>query len=244
MPLSAVVCEKDEEVMKNLSLLAFAALVIISVPLFAQEFKPAESRDQQGDRENVQQGDTWTKVLKDRAKRNALQDTFQNVRGDSGKWNDEPILQLAPPIGQKPAKVSLDDWADQLLQQDFQLTSNADSWLLLRTRQLDDNDRVWVERIERRGNQFTVVVNEAIWQGRYSKTFTYYSALGVNLGKLEPGKYEVKCVIKPLVFTKFEGDGKPNDNWPKDELPADKKPTELRATLNVAAKAASSKDQQ
>jgi len=233
---------REEEELKNLSTLIFAALVIISVPLFAQGSKPTESRDQQGDRENPQQGDSWTKSLKDRAKRGTLHDAFQNVRGDSGKWNEVPILQQAPPIQHKPAKMPLDDWADQVLERDFQLTSNNECWLLFRTRQLDDNDRVWVERIERRGTEFTIVVSEAIWQGRYSKTFTYYSVVGVNLGKLEPGKYEAKCIIKPLVFAKFEGDGRPNDNWPKDELPADKQPTELRVSLSVVAKVVSSND--
>lgn len=221
--------------MRKLSTSIFVSLVIISLPLFAQESKPPESRDGQGDRDNAQQRDSWAKALKDRSERGTLHDAFQNVRGDSGKWNDEPILQHAPPIGQKPAKMPLDDWADQLLKRAFQLTSNDDNWLLLRTRQLDDNDRVWVERIGRRGNQFTVVVNEAIWQGRYSKTFTYYSAFGVNLAKLDPGKYEAKWIIKPLAFKQFEGDGRPNDNWPKDEHPADKKPTELRVTFSVVA---------
>ncbi|MEX0643562.1 MAG: hypothetical protein WD468_12730 [Pirellulales bacterium] len=225
--------------MRTIRALTIAALVISVVPLFAQESKPTEPREQPGDRENPQQGDCWTKALEDRAQRGTLHDAFQNVRGDSGKWNDEPILQHAPPIGQKPAKMPLDDWADQLLKRDFQLTSNDDNWLLLRTRQLDDNDRVWVQRIERRGKQFTVVLTEAIWQGRYSKTFTYYSALGVNLGKLAPGKYEAKWIIKPFVFKKFEGDGRPNDNWPKDERPADQKPTELRITFDVVAKASS-----
>ena len=228
--------------MKDLSTLIVAAFVINSVPLFAQGSKPTESRYQQGDRENAQPGDSWTKALKDRAKRGTLHDAFQNVRGDSGKWNEVPILQQAPPIQQKPAKMPLDDWADQLLKRDFQLTRNNDSWLLFRTRQLDDNDRVWVERIERRGTEFTIVVSEAIWQGRYSKTFTYYSVVGVNLGKLEPGKYEARCIIKPLVFAKFEGDGRPNDNWPRDELPADKKPTELRVSFSVVAKVISSDD--
>ena len=231
--------KEEEEDMQNLGTWIFAALVVISAPLFAQESKPTESRDQQRDRENAQQGDSWTKALKDRAKRGTLHDVFQNVRGDSGKWNDEPILQHALPIRQKPAKMSLDDWADQLLERDFQTTSNDDNWLLLRTRQLDDNDRVWVERIDRRGNQFTIVVSEAIWQGRYSKTFTYYSALGVNLGKLAPGKYEAKWIIKPLVFKQFEGDGRPNDNWPKDERLADRKPTESRITFSVVAKVSS-----
>ena len=45
-----------------------------------------------------------------------------------------------------------------------------------------------------------------------------YPVIGLNLGKLEPGKYEVKWIIQPLVFTKFDGDGKALDtNWPMDE---------------------------
>ena len=228
--------------MKNLSTLICTAFVFIAVPLCAQESKPTESRDKPSDREHAQPGDTWTKALKDRAQRGTLHDAFQNVRGDSGKWNDEPKLQHAPPIGQKPAKMPLDDWADQLRAKDFQLTSQDDNWLLLRTRQLDDNDRVWVERIERNGNRFTIVVSEAIWQGRYSKTFTYYSAWGLNLGKLAPGKYEATWIIQPLLFKQFEGDGRPTDNWPKEERPAEQKPTELRVKFSVSAKQASPTD--
>ena len=219
--------------MSNFSALIFVTLVAASTSLFAQESQPPGSRKQQSDRIDAQQGDTWTRALKDRAKRGTLHDTFQNVRGDSGKWNDEPILQHAPPLSQKPEKVSLDDWADQLIKRNVQLTSQDDNWLLFRTRQMDDNDRVWVERIERRGKQFTIVLNEAIWQGRYSKAFTCYSVLGVNLGKLEPGEYEAKWIIKPAAFKQFEGDGRPTENWPKDEHPVDQQPTELRWTFRV-----------
>jgi hypothetical protein len=222
--------------MRTIVAFIIATFVTHCLPLIAQQSNPPESRDQQGDRDDVKRSDSWTKEFKDRAKRGTLHDAFQNVRGDSGKWNDDPILQHAPPISQKPQKVSLDDWADQFLKREFQLNDNDENWLLFRTRQLDDNDRVWIERIERRGNQLTVVVNEAIWQGRYSKTFTYYSAFGLNLGKLEPGKYDLKCIIKPLTFAKFEGDGRPTDNWPKDEVPSDKKPTELRVAFRIVAK--------
>ena len=38
--------------------------------------------------------------------------------------------------------------------------------------QLDDNDRLWIERIERKGNRITVVLNRAVWQGYYRKNFT------------------------------------------------------------------------
>lgn len=212
--------------MKTISVLIIAALVISGMPLLVQDPQP--------------QRDSWTRALKDRSQRGTLQDAFQNVRGDSGKWRDEPSLQHAPPIGEKPVKMSLDDWADQLLEKKgFQTTPRDDNWLLFRTRQLDDNDRVWVERIERQGNQFTVVLNEAIWEGRYSKTFTYYGDFGVNLGKLEPGKYEAKWIVKPLLFKQFEGSGRPMDNWPKDERPAEKKPVELRVTFSIAAETSS-----
>lgn len=200
--------------MSRMSAWILASMGLVSLPLFAQER-------------------SWTREMKDRAKRDSLHDGSALVRGDSGKWNDDPRLQHAPPIGRKPAKISLDDWADQLLKEEFQLTPDDDSWLIFRTRQLDDNDRVWVERIERRENRFTVVAHQARWLGRYQKTFTYYAVIAVNLGKLEPGKYEVQWVVKPLAFSKFEGDGRPTNNWPKDERPTDGKPAELALTFSV-----------
>lgn len=189
-------------------------LGILSLPLLAQER-------------------SWTRELKDRAKRGALHDAFQHVRGDSGKWRDEPGLQHSPPIGRKPAGTSLDDWADQMLETNPQSTADQDQWLIFRAKQLDDNDRVWIERIERRDHRIEVVVHQARWQGRYQKTFTYYPVIAVNLGRLEEGKYDVRCVIKPLDFVKFEGDGKPAGNWPKDEKPAGEKLPELRLAFAV-----------
>ena len=203
--------------MTRISGLIVVSLTIISMPLHAQD---------------------WTKESKDRAKRTELHGSAQLVRGDSGKWNDDSILQHAPPIEQKPAKTSLDAWADQLLKKKVELTDKDDNWLIFRTEQLDDNDRVWVERIERRGQQITVAANVAKWQGKYFRNFTCYEVVGLNLGKLEPGKYEVKWMIQPLVFTKFEGDGKAlNTNWPKDERPADKKSAELRLAFTVSKNA-------
>ncbi len=196
-----------------------AAFMFLCMPLLA--------KDKSGDQSETPRGNNWTKELKDRSKRGTLHDAFQKVRGDSGKWNDDPKLQHAPPLSRRPAKMSLDDWYDRLERTRRRpLTPADDNWLLLKTKQLDDNDRVWIERIERHGNQFTVTLNQAIWQGRYQKTFTYYNVFGVNLGKLEPGKYEAKWIIKPLVFKQFEGNGrsrdeKRRDNWSKDERPVD-----------------------
>src|SRR5262245_1883005 len=110
-------------------------------------------------------GQDWTKEAKDRAKRTALHGSVQLIRGDSGKWSDDALLLHAPPIGQKPPKLSLDAWTDQLLKMKVKLTDKDDQWLIFRTEQLDDNDRLWVERIERRGKQISVVANLAKWKG-------------------------------------------------------------------------------
>ncbi|MEW6303600.1 MAG: hypothetical protein AB1705_09030 [Verrucomicrobiota bacterium] len=204
-----------------ITLTCFAAL--LSAALFAQESAPP----------TAPRGDVWTKSVTDRTKRDALSDRREMVRGDSGKWNDTPRLQPAPPIQRKPPKLSLDDWADQLAEKKFQPASNDDNWLIYRSRQLDDNDRVWIERIERRGNEFVIVLNEAIWQGYYQKTFTYYPVIAVNLGPLPPGLYRVKWIIQPLQFKRFEDPGRPQDNWPKDEQPTGK-PTNLSTTFTVS----------
>ena len=185
----------------------------------AQEAKPA----------------TIIRAIKERTERGTLSDARQTVRGDTGKWNDKATLQHVPPIQRKPQGVSLDDWAEQSADQKFTPTAQDDNWVLFRSRQLDDFDRVWVEAIERRGNEFTIVFNEAIWKGRYFKSFTGYEVFALNLGKLPPGDYSVKWVVKPLVFERFEDPGKPQDNWPKDERAGTGKAVELSVAFSVKA---------
>lgn len=176
----------------------------------------------------------WTKARKEGTDRTALHNAAQLVRGDSGKWNDDPILLAAPPLGHKPAKTTLDGWVDQHLKKKTVLSDKDDCWLFFRTDQLNDNDRIWVERIERRGQHITVTASLAKWQGKYFRNFTCYHVIGLNLGKLEAGRYEVKWINQPFVFSKFDGDGKALDkNWAKDERPADKKPAEMRIPLTV-----------
>jgi hypothetical protein len=177
------------------------------------------------------------KKLTDRAARGTLSDQRQIVRGDSGKWNDKPTLQHAPSLERKPPGLSLDDWAEQLAEKKPESAASDEQWLLFRTRQLDDHDRVWIEKIERIGHEFVVVLNEAIWQGNYFKTFTYYEVTAVNLGKLAPGAYSVKWQVQPLAFQQLE---KPvqrgrddKNNWPIDERPTAGKPVELQTTFTI-----------
>ena len=224
----------ENAIMRTLSLSMLVVALSTPALLCAQQTSPAETAA----------SDAWIKTLADKSKRGTLHDTTQMVRGDAGKWSDEPQLSHASPLIPPGATIPLDVRLDQLLERTPSNGSTTDDqWLLFRTRQMDDNDRLWIERIERRGNRFTIVLNEAIWQGKYFKTFTYYQVYGVNLGKLPPGKYEATWIVKPLKFKQFDGDGRPAtyvdrrqiDNWPKDEVAAEKKPIELRTTFNVAA---------
>lgn len=219
--------------MRNALATTVALLLLGSLPLSAQA--------QTSVKQYAASNDRWTKELKDRSERGTLHDAFQKVRGDSGKWNENPSLQHSPPLSKKPPKMSLDEWSDRVNRTRRRaLTSLEENWLLFETHQLDDNDRVWIERIEREGNLFRIVLSQAIWQGRYSKTFTYYSVFGVNLGKLPPGEYQAKWIILPLVFREFEGSGRPRDEqrrdeWSKDERPADKNPRTLSVHFMVTA---------
>lgn len=180
---------------------------------------------------------TVIKAVKDRAERGTLSDQRQLVRGDTGKWNDAATILHGPSPAKKPQGMSLDDWIDDLSEKKPAMTTADENWLLFRTRQLDDNDRVWIEKIERSGNAFTITMHEAIWQGNYFKTFTYYEVDAVNLGKLPPGDYTVTWIVKPLTFKQLE---KPREaqnnyqtNWPTDDRIDEKKPVELKTTFEV-----------
>lgn len=173
------------------------------------------------------------KAVKDRTQRGTLSDQRQLVRGDTGKWNDAAMLLHTT----KPQGMPLDDWMDEAGEKKPAVTAADENWLLFRTRQLDDNDRVWIEKIERSGNAFTITMHEAIWQGNYFKTFTWYEVTAVNLGKLPAGDYTVTWLVKPLVFKQLE---KPREaqnnyqtNWPVDDQPGEKKPVELKTKFTV-----------
>jgi len=173
------------------------------------------------------------KAVKDRTERGTLSDQRQLVRGDTGKWNDASMLLHTT----KPQGTPLDDWFDESNEKKPAVTVADENWLLFRTRQLDDNDRVWIKKIERSGNAFTITMHEAIWQGNYFKTFTWYEVTAVNLGKLPAGEYTATWIVNPLVFKQLE---KPREaqnnyqtNWPTDEQPGETKPVELRTTFFV-----------
>ena len=159
------------------------------------------------------------KKLSDRDQRGKLVDRFEQVRGDSGKWRDKASLQISPPPpkGANNKPVSLDGWADALHRKRFSLSPETPTWLIYRTAQLDDKDRLWIESVTRRENRIVVIMNRATWQGYYSKNFTWYGNLALNLGKLPEGKYTVEWIVNPFVFEQFEDPKNHRSSWPKDE---------------------------
>lgn len=215
------------------AMLASFLIWIVSLQVFEQQSPCAETVAPPSDRQDKQEPETWTKKVTDRSKRDSLSGSAENVRGDSGKWNDKPKFQYAPPLGQKPPRMLLDDWAESLDNKKIRLTGKDDTWFILQTRQLNDNDRVWVEKVERRGDQLEITVHEAVWTGRYSKNFTYYKAMAVNIGKLKAGKYTATLRIKNFEFQKFDGSGRPKDSWSLDEKPVQRDPVELKTEFMI-----------
>lgn len=177
---------------------------------------------------------TVLRELKDRSGRGSLSDQRQIVRGDTGKWSDAGSLLHVP---SKPKDMPLDEFMDGQAGKPSAATAGDENWLLFRTRQLDDNDRVWVEKIERKGNEFIVTMHEAVWQGNYFKTFTYHEVGAVNLGKLPPGEYTATWIVKPLTFKQLE---KPREainnhqtNWPVDDQPGKGQAVQIKTAFSV-----------
>ncbi|MCI0357744.1 MAG: hypothetical protein L0211_04560, partial [Planctomycetaceae bacterium] len=87
---------------------------------------------------------------------------------------------------------------------------------LFRSQQLN-RTIMWIERIERDENTFTVTMNGP----EATAGDDHYEVHGVNLGKLPTGTYEVKWIIR-------SGKG---GSPPKDSQPAE--PVELKSSFKV-----------
>jgi hypothetical protein len=182
-------------------------------------------------------GSTVLRELKDRSARGTLSDQRQIVRGDSGKWSDVHTLLHVPSLSRKPQSMPLDEWMDEQAGKPAGTTIADENWLVFRTRQLDDNDRVWIEKIERKENEFIVTMHEAVWQGNYFKTFTYHEVSAVNLGKLPTGDYTVTWIMTPLIFRTLE---KPREaindhqtNWPADDQPGKGAKAQIKTAFSI-----------
>jgi RNA polymerase sigma factor (sigma-70 family) len=155
-----------------------------------------------------------------------LSHVHEYVRSGPKSEGDQMIVVPGP----KPKEQTPSRWFGSGPKAGNDPTADQETWLLFRSKQLNDFDRMWVERVERADDTFTVTMSRAIWLGPYSANATFHEVHGVNLGKLPAGKYTVKWVVRESGYEKFGKDG-----WP----PEDRKPAgsaELKASFPVRAK--------
>ena len=88
--------------------------------------------------------------------------------------------------------------------------------MLFRSKQLNPT-RLWIERIERDENTFTVTMNGP----EATAGDDHYEVHGVNLGKLPTGTYEVKWIMRS-----GKGGSPPQDGKPP-------KPVELKSSFKI-----------
>jgi hypothetical protein len=157
-----------------------------------------------------------------------LSQVHESVRPSGGATSEKDQLIVVP--GPKPKEQAPSQWFGSGLKAGNDPTADQDTWLLFRSKQLNDNDRMWIERVERADDTFTVTMSRAIWLGRYAANETFHEVHGVNLGKLPAGKYTVKWIVRESGFEEFGKDGWP----PKDRKPAQS--AELKTNFPVRAK--------
>jgi|GEM_PF-3256949 beta-lactamase regulating signal transducer with metallopeptidase domain len=173
---------------------------------------------------------SWVKAVGDGTARGTLNQSFQQVRDRKRSGKDQ--VQHAPVHHAKNGR-DLNSHFDDANRAPFQLTPTDDNLVLFRSRQLNDNDRMWIERVERQGDQFTITAHRAIWTGIYTVNVTHYDVFAVNFGKLTPRTYRVKWLITPLEFG--ESDRLDAHDRPIVERPSStEKPIELPTGFTIA----------
>lgn len=150
------------------------------------------------------------KQVKSPEDRGKLSDAVMKINGERNKA-DAVVVAAGPKP--KPGVKSLSAWYYQT-RKGNELADDRETWVLFRSKQMNDNDRMWVHSIKREDNTFTITMQRKIWSGEYFENLTFHKVHGINLGKLAVGKYAVNWVIGNTGFKEFDKQG-----WPKP-LPA------------------------
>ncbi len=145
----------------------------------------------------------------------SLSHVQEHVRRGPKSEGDRMIVVPGP----QAEKQTPSEWFDGRLKAENVLTADKETWVLFRSKQLN-RTLMWIERIERDENTFTVTMNGP----EATAGDDHYEVHGVNLGKLPTGTYEVKWIIRS-----GKG-GRP----PKDSKPAE--PVELKSSFKVLEK--------
>ena len=163
----------------------------------------------------AEQPNAWAGPIQEPKKREPLHDVLQEVRGKRSKQDQLWVVPGGPHILRMSKEGNLSVWLDTLaFKQQVALMADKDTWLLFRSKQLNDNDRVWIESIDRskvgRG-RIEVVCRRAVWNGRATENATYHPVFGVNLGRLAAGTYEATWVVRECSFREFDEERRPKD---------------------------------
>ena len=150
------------------------------------------------------------KQLTSAADRGKLTDIYEKIRAGKPVKRDElahvyPLEKMPP----RDTAGNLEAWFKEYRNTEFRVTDKDNNWLLFRSRQVNDLDRMWVDRIERRGNEFIITMSRAVWNGFYTVNMTYHDLHALNLGKLSAGKYTAKWIINRSSIKKLDDRGQP-----------------------------------
>ena len=125
-------------------------------------------------------------------------------------------VQLSPPIDYKRADLSLAQQSDALREMNFAISEDGEAWLILRSKNLDMKDVIWIDDIVRSEHRINIRSTVCRWTGGYDKNIPYCPYFAVNLGKLSAGKYTVDWTVRNTSYdtTKMNAMGRPAQQYP------------------------------
>ncbi len=188
-------------------------------------FRVARDMDR---RANTAPGDTtWVNAVSEPSDRGTQHFAYQKVR-DRRTRNEDQFRHWR--MWHRDDIRELDEQFDAAGKVRVSYSPRDENLLMFRSRQLNDLDRIWIERVERDGKQFTITAHRAIWGGVYTRNISYFDVFAVRIGKLPAGDYRAKLIIKPLTFMKYD-----ENRWPIGERPSRaERPTELNVDFRIA----------
>ncbi len=162
--------------------------------------------------------------------RGKLHDAHQKLHGNPRATINDELLHV-PPVDEIAKYTDYDAWFNTIKKRGkVTVAADKNQWVMFRSTQVNDNDRMWIDRIERRGDTFTIHMTRAIWRGVYTRNVTFHELFGVNLGKLPAGRYKAVWVITPAAYKDPDARGYPKQLLDEKRF---RKGESLKTTLTV-----------
>jgi hypothetical protein len=175
------------------------------------------------------QGTDWVKTAKTPTDRADMYEAMET--GYPCVDPGENTLQCVGPLSWVNKGETLYAYGVRLAHKDFAIGEGDDNILLFtmaRSTMREVDDQMWVDKVERKGNNFVVHMQFAEWMGGCGSSAICQAVFAVNIGKLSRGDYTAQWVIDPLQFEHQDQDG-----WPKDAQPAEITEWNKQVTLQV-----------